>query len=132
MLTVHRIHHKPLTVRLNDGREVLAKLYKGEPCAVTYANRTQARRKATELGPGWSVIHGLARPFYIWHEPAHVQGTPCPICTKPGDAFPSVHVPGPLCLVCRAPNLETIGTPDNLYYRCPNCDTVRPQGGKEL
>ena len=43
------------TTRLNNGMEVLAKQYKGELYAVTYANRTQAFRKARELGKGWAV-----------------------------------------------------------------------------
>lgn len=56
-----------LTVRLNRNgnfREVAAKLYEGEAYALTYANRTQANRKATDLGDGWEVIRG-GRPFYV-------------------------------------------------------------------
>jgi hypothetical protein len=52
-----------LTVKLNNGRIVLAKLYKGHPSAITYVNRTQAGRKARELGEGWAVF-GF-RPFYV-------------------------------------------------------------------
>ena len=116
---------KPLTTRLQDGREVLARLYQGEPCAVTYANRTQANRKAAELGPGWDVIQGYGRPFYIRRVSAHVEGKPCPTCTRPGALFAAVHHPGPPCLECRA-NMETIGTPPELYYRCANCGATRP------
>jgi len=52
-----------LTVKLNNGRTVLAKLYQGQPCAVTYNNRSQAERKAAQLGVGWAVF-GF-RPFYV-------------------------------------------------------------------
>jgi hypothetical protein len=55
--------NEPLTVKLNNGRIVLAKLYKGEPSAVTYANRTQAYAKVALLGPGWAVTGH--RPFYV-------------------------------------------------------------------
>lgn len=54
----------PLTKKLNNGREVVAKIYNGEPYAVTYANRTQANRKAVELGEGWAVYQ-FGRPFYV-------------------------------------------------------------------
>jgi hypothetical protein len=54
-----------LTTVLWCGRTVLAKLYKGSPSPVTYANRTQAERKAAELGVGWSVYKGMGRPFYV-------------------------------------------------------------------
>ncbi len=58
-----------LTVKLHsNGREVLAKLYKGEPSAVTYANRTQANKRALELGPGWFVSNFMGRPFYVVKE----------------------------------------------------------------
>jgi len=118
--------NKPLTTRLNDGREVLAKFYQGEPFAVTYANRTQANRKAAELGPGWDVVRCVSgRPFYVQRAPAHVRGKPCPICTRPGALFPAVHHQGPPCLECRA-DMETIGTPPELHYRCPNCGATRP------
>ena len=51
------------TIQLNNGLVVLAKTYEGKLCAVTYANRTQAYRKAEQLGAGWTV-YGL-RPFYV-------------------------------------------------------------------
>jgi len=54
-----------LTTKLGGtGQEVLAKLYKGEPSPVMYANRTQAERKLKELGVGWFIYH-TGRPFYI-------------------------------------------------------------------
>ena len=53
------------TVKLNNGIEVLAKNYKGSLCAFTYSNRTQAEKKAIELGNEWAVYKGLGRPFYI-------------------------------------------------------------------
>ena len=52
-----------LTVKLNNGRIVLAKVYKGHPSAITYVNRTQAERWAAQLGAGWAVF-GF-RPFYV-------------------------------------------------------------------
>ena len=59
---------EPLTKRLNNGMVVLAKLYEGEPYAVTYANRTQAANKVAALGPGWHVGRGLGRAFYVVKE----------------------------------------------------------------
>jgi len=59
------MENEPLTTRLNDGRTVLAKMYEGEPYAVTYANRTQAAKRVALLGPGWYVGRGLGRPFYV-------------------------------------------------------------------
>lgn len=53
------------TITLRNGREVLAKLYQGELCPVTYANRTQAYKKQAELGDGWTVCQFLGRPFYV-------------------------------------------------------------------
>ena len=44
-----------LTARARGGLTVLAKSYKGTATPVTYANRTQADRKARELGPEWFV-----------------------------------------------------------------------------
>jgi hypothetical protein len=49
------------TVRLNNGVVVLAKDYKGRPHAYTYANLTQAKKKAAEVG-GYVTGH---RPYYI-------------------------------------------------------------------
>ena len=54
-----------LTKKLNNGAEVLAKMYKGEPSAVTYANYTQAEKKAHEMGVGWGVRRFFGRPFYV-------------------------------------------------------------------
>ena len=52
------------TTKLNNGIEVLAKPYHGHNMAVTYANRTQAEKKAAEMGNGWAVYH-FSRPFYV-------------------------------------------------------------------
>ena len=52
------------TKLLNNGVEVLAKWYKGELSALTYANRTAAERKAHELGPRWAVYH-WGVPWYV-------------------------------------------------------------------
>ncbi len=52
---------RPLTTTLNDGTVVLAKLYKGEPSALTYANRSQANKAAAKVQG--DVIG--TRPFYV-------------------------------------------------------------------
>lgn len=57
--------NEPITAKLNNGREVLAKVYEGEPYPVTYSNRTQAERKAAELGHPWAVFRFRGRPFYV-------------------------------------------------------------------
>lgn len=44
---------------------VLAKMYQGEPSAVTYANRTQAEKKQQALGVGWYVHRGFGRPWFV-------------------------------------------------------------------
>ena len=57
----------PLTVMLNNNRVVLAKMYKGKPSAITYANRTQATRKAVEFhATVYTSGHG---PFYVEVDP---------------------------------------------------------------
>lgn len=56
------------TVTLRSGAVVLAKPYAGELTSVTYANRTQAERKAGELtaaGVECFVWRGRGRPFYV-------------------------------------------------------------------
>jgi hypothetical protein len=53
-----------MTKTLRNGIEVTAKLYHGEPNAVTYANRTQAMRAAEKMGDGWAVYQ-FGRPFYV-------------------------------------------------------------------
>lgn len=55
---------EPITTKLRDGTEVLAKLYHGEPTAMTFANRTQAYKAAERLGPGWVVIQ-RGRPWFV-------------------------------------------------------------------
>jgi hypothetical protein len=115
---------KPLTTKLNNGRVVLAKLYKGEPSAVTYSNRTQAVKKVAELGPGWDVRQ-FGRPFYVAVAPAHPLGVPCPMCAMPGDIFPAVHHRGPPCLTCHT-DMDAIGDRANPYWRCPKCGEVLP------
>ena len=55
----------PTVKLLSTGVEVLAREYQGELVAVTYGNRTQAKKKAESLGAGWAVYRGLGRPFYI-------------------------------------------------------------------
>lgn len=46
------------------GIEVLAKTYEGMTLAVTYSNRTQANKKAAQMGNGWTVYQ-FGRPFYV-------------------------------------------------------------------
>lgn len=58
------------TVRLRNGREVLAKDHDGELEAIKYTNRTQAAAKAQLLGAGWSVGQFTGRPFYVVKEPS--------------------------------------------------------------
>lgn len=74
----------PLTVKLRNGMTVAAKLYEGEPTAITYANRTQANKACDRLnqeGDGrWEVRRGIGRPFFValwiitehWH-PAFID-----------------------------------------------------------
>lgn len=50
-----------LTTTLNNGLIVLAKLYHGEPSALTYANRRQAYAAAAKVG---GTVHGTS-PFYV-------------------------------------------------------------------
>jgi hypothetical protein len=54
-----------LTTKLRDGRTVLAKLYEGEPSAVTYANLKQAQAAADKHG-GWVAGRW---PFYVCFDP---------------------------------------------------------------
>jgi hypothetical protein len=56
-----------LTTTLNSGHVVLAKMYKGEPSALTYANRTQAEKAALAtliMGTNAKVIRS-GRPWYV-------------------------------------------------------------------
>ena len=59
-----------MTVKLYNGLTVLAKMYHGEPSAVTYSNRTQAYTKQAALGPNWSVRR-FGRPFYVVYDEVH-------------------------------------------------------------
>lgn len=58
------------TVRLRNGREVLAKDHDGALEAIKYTNRTQAAAKARLLGAGWTVSQFIGRPFYVVKEPS--------------------------------------------------------------
>lgn len=62
ILTYGTSGNAPLTTKLNNGVEVLAKLYNGEPSAMTFANRTQALNAARKYG-GWVWQSG--RPFFV-------------------------------------------------------------------
>jgi hypothetical protein len=57
------------TTMLNDGRRVLAKKYKGDVCAKTFANLTQARKAAektrAEVPEGTLVKITGYQPFYV-------------------------------------------------------------------
>ncbi len=59
------VQPSPLTVALSWG-VVAAKLYKGRAVALTYANVTQASKKAADLGAGW-VVCGR-RPYFVRRE----------------------------------------------------------------
>ena len=52
-----------MITKLRDGTIVLAKIYKGDVCAMTYANRTQAEMAAKRVNG--EVIKRLGRPFYV-------------------------------------------------------------------
>lgn len=94
------------TVKLNNGREVAAKLYEGELVAITYANRTQAERKREELGDGWEVVGGtgLIRPFYVAkvlaegakevppHEPKASEKSDTSTIEHPDESYPPPEV----------------------------------------
>ena len=59
-----------LTTKLNNGTEVTAKMYYGEPVAKHYANRTGAERAVAKLGSGWHVYRGMSRVcFYAARMP---------------------------------------------------------------
>ena len=55
---------KPEVSVIYRGVEVLAKSYMGEIIPLTYANRTQAQRKAEISGSNWTVYR-FGRPFYV-------------------------------------------------------------------
>ncbi len=50
------------TITLRDGTQVLAKPYKGELTALTYANRTQATAAAVRTG---GIVIQRGRPFLV-------------------------------------------------------------------
>ncbi len=54
----------PLTKKLNNGVEVVAKISDGELCAKTFVNKTQAKACAAKLGEGY-VVRSFGRPFYV-------------------------------------------------------------------
>ena len=58
-----------LTVKLHNGATVLAKLYKGSPSAMTFANRTQADRRCAIIGDVWFVSKFGGRPFFVVQNP---------------------------------------------------------------
>lgn len=60
-----------LTTVLNNGWTVLGKIYKGELCAKTYANRTQAQQVACKLGPVWEVARTISSRVYYVRKMAH-------------------------------------------------------------
>ncbi len=64
---------KMITTRLDNGLTVLGKLYKGEVTALAYANRTQARKKADEIG---GTVYHRQGPFYVALPTARKTVTP--------------------------------------------------------
>ena len=75
-----------LTIKLNSGATVAAKMYKGQPYALTFANWTQAENKQRMLGPEWVVIQ-WGRPWYVAR--CHTDN-----CGHTGGAFR-----GPSCIL---------------------------------
>jgi hypothetical protein len=69
-----------LTTTLWNGVEVAAKLYKGEPSAIPYANRTQAKSGAAKLGAGWDVFQFSGRPFYVGRTKETAKPAMCVEC----------------------------------------------------
>ena len=53
---------KNITTTLTNGAVVLAKVYDGRLCAKTFANRTQARLAAENVG---GDVCQWGRPFYV-------------------------------------------------------------------
>ena len=51
-----------ITVTLNNGVTVLGKYRQGYLSAIAYANRTQARKKADEIG---GTVYHRQGPFYV-------------------------------------------------------------------
>ena len=54
-----------LTVKLNNGREALAKQSEFGPSAKAFSNRTQAYQAAFVAGENWEVARFSGRPFYV-------------------------------------------------------------------
>jgi len=90
------------TVKLTNGRTVLAKFSDGRLCAKTYANRTQAEQAAAKIGG--TVHHDMRyRPFYV-----------CP--------------PAKPCLICRQPAVVEFFCPCDLHHGlCATHQTIERQ-----
>lgn len=58
-----------LTTLHPTGRIVLAKVSHNEIVTMKYGNRTQAEKKAAQLGIQWECYKGLGRPFYVAMKP---------------------------------------------------------------
>src|SRR5258708_2164704 len=56
----------------------------------------------------------------------HPEGVRCPICTRFGQLFVTIHHKGPSCVKCGAPFMQTVGEPVQLSWRCPKCHTIEP------
>jgi hypothetical protein len=74
---------KLITMRSRDGIEVLAKLYKGEPMGLTYANETQAKNRLALMprNEGWRVYQRnrafvIGRPQKPEQEPQRFEPEP--------------------------------------------------------
>ena len=52
------------TVKLNNGKEVAAKIRNGDLCAIHYVNRTQAQKAVDKLGQGWRVHQPFLGPVF--------------------------------------------------------------------
>lgn len=83
-----------LTVTLRNGVTVLGKMHKGDLHALHYGNRTQATRKAAEIGG--AVYHWDGPCFYV-APTAPVVGSPTPEpcldcgCPVPDPTLPCAH-----------------------------------------
>ena len=62
-----------ITATLNNGLTVLGKYRQGEITAIAYANRTQARKKADEVG---GIVYHRQGPFYVALPTARKTVTP--------------------------------------------------------
>jgi predicted transcriptional regulator len=105
-----------LTKKHYTGKTVLAKMYKGEPCAVTYANRKQAYAKETQLkAAGFNCyVMQCGRPLVI------------AIQTDAERAAEYLKEHGTAVMICPNDNCDSravIVTSDEPLLECEYCET---------